>query len=220
MNGSLQRKRVMWIAILGGVFLLALLFISLAKPSTPSPAGSGAGVVIHPAPSGADALFASSPTVSPGTTSGAATAVAPSTGVASGFSLGGGQAFSLAWRLALVVIIIAGSIVGLRWWGKKTAGPRSTSGFLRVVDTLAVGNGRTIHLVALGDRVIAIGATAQQLSFLSELTTEESTKLQDSLSTQPDQPIAAFASELFQSMRGNRSKGLPPQDRWHTIGDD
>ncbi|MGH2632693.1 MAG: flagellar biosynthetic protein FliO [Tepidiformaceae bacterium] len=214
----MQRKRMMWIAILGGVFLLALLFISLAKPSDPST--NGTGVVIHPANSGADSLYSSTPTVAPGTTPVAVATAAPASGVASGFSLGGGQAFSLAWRLGLVVIIIAVSIVGLRWWGKKSSGPRSSTGFLRVVDTLAVGNGRTIHLVALGDRVIAIGATAQQLSFLSELTSDESSKLLESLATQPDQPIAAFASELFQSMRGNRSKSAPPQDRWRTIGDE
>ena len=211
---------MIWIAILGGVFLLALLFISIAKPSSPS----GAGVVVHPPAAGADSLFASTATVAAGgaavgTPAANVTATAAS-GVSSGFSLGGGQAFSLAWRLALVVIIIAASILGLRWWGKKTSGPRSATGFLRVLDTLAVGNGRTIHLVALGDRVIAIGATTQQLSFLSELTGEESSKLLESLATQPDQPIAAFASELFQSMRGNRSKGGPPHDTWQTIGDD
>ena len=217
----MQRKRMIWIAILGGVFLLALLFISIAKPSSPSGSSAG-GVVIHPSTSGADSLFASTATVAAGAAVGG-TPVATATGasgVSSGFSLGGGQAFSLAWRLALVVIIIAASILGLRWWGKKTSGPRSATGFLRVLDTLAVGNGRTIHLVALGDRVIAIGATTQQLSFLSELTGEESSKLLESLATQPDQPIAAFASELFQSMRGNRSKGGPPHDTWQTIGDD
>jgi len=207
---------MIWIAILGGVFLLALLFISIAKPSNPS----GADVVVHPPASGADSLFASTATVTPGGTAVATATATPASGVSSGFSLGGGQAFSLAWRLGLVVIIIAVSIIGLRWWGKKTSGPRSSTGFLRVLDTLAVGNGRTIHLVALGERVIAIGATTQQLSFLSELTGDESSKLLESLAVQPEQPIAAFASELFQSMRGNRSKSAPPQDRWRTIGDE
>lgn len=212
----MQRKRMIWIAVLGGVFLLALLFISIAKPSNPS----GAGVVVHPPAAGADSLFASTATVAAGATPTANATATPASGVSSGFSLGGGQAFSLAWRLGLVIVIIAASIIGLRWWGKKTSGPRSATGFLRVLDTLAVGNGRTIHLVALGDRVIAIGATAQQLSFLSELTGDESSKLLESLANQPDQPIAAFASELFQSMRGNRSKGGPPHDSWQTIGDD
>ena len=97
---------------------------------------------------------------------------------------------------------------------KKTSGPRSTTGFLKVIDTLAVGNGRTIHLVALGDRVIAIGATAQQLSFLSELTGTSRPSCSIT-ATQPDQPLAAFASELFQSMRGNRSKSFAPRPLAH-----
>ena len=134
----------------------------------------------------------------------------------SGFSLGGGPAVSLAWRLGLVAVIIAVSIVGLRWWGKRTSGPRSTTGFIKVVDTLAISNGRMIHLVALGDRVIAVGATTQQLTFLNELSDDESMKV---LTMQPqggDQPLAAFASELFQSMRGTKKTDV----RQPIIGDE
>jgi flagellar biogenesis protein FliO len=92
----------------------------------------------------------------------------------------------------------------LRWWGKKTSGPRSTTGFLKVIDTLAVGNGRTIHLVALGDRVIAVGATTQQLTLLNELTDDEATRVLAMAPKEGDQPLAAFATELFQSMRGTK----------------
>jgi len=197
--------------VLGGLLLVALLFISIAAPTTPSPAPANAdAVVLQPAGT------AVSPSASPSASSDTSNAVAPASGVVHGFSLGGGQAFSLAWRLALVVVIIAVSIVGLRWWGKKTAGPRSTTGFLRVVDTLAVGNGRTIHLVALGDRVIAVGATAQNLSFLTELSSDESQTVLQSVATQSDQPIAAFAAELFQTMRGGRSKAARRPDGWDT----
>ncbi|MCK9520348.1 MAG: flagellar biosynthetic protein FliO, partial [Dehalococcoidia bacterium] len=93
-------------------------------------------------------------------------------------------------------------IAGLRWWGKRASGPRSVTGFIRVVDTLAISNGRTIHLVALGDRVIAVGATAQQLTLLNELSEEEGARVLAALPQQPQQPIASFAAELFQSMRG------------------
>ena len=190
MNDGANRRRVLWIGVLGGVLLLAIIFISLAAPGTPSPT--------------------TSPSIHAGVTTIAADVTPAATAAASGgsgFSLGGGQAISLLWRLGLVVIIIAVSIAGLRWWGHKTAGPRSTTGFIKVVDTLAISNGRTIHLVALGDRVIAIGATAQQLTFLNELNDEESANV---LTMQPrtaDQPLAAFASELFQSMRGTRRSG-------------
>lgn len=189
MNDPKQRKRFMWIGVMAGVLLLSLLFISLAAPSGPSTPSS-------PVIRASDSLA--------GATVTAVATSSASSGGGSGFSVGGGQAVSLAWRLGLVAIIIAVSIVGLRWWGKRTSGPRSTTGFVKVVDTLAISNGRMIHLVALGDRVIAVGATTQQLTLLNELSVDESTKV---LAMQPqggDQPLAAFASELFQSMRGTR----------------
>lgn len=201
MNDRENRKRLLWIAAIGGVFLLALAFISLFAPSS----GPAAAPVIRPestaSQSAVDATSQSSASAQP---------------ASDGFSLGGGQLVSLAWRLGLVVIIIAGSIVGLRWWGKRTAGPRSTTGFIRVVDTLAIGSGRTIHLLAMGDRVIAIGATAQQLTFLNELNEEEAEGILRRTAQAADQPLANFASELFQSLRqGGRLsiRGIAPNTR-------
>lgn len=187
MNDPAQRKRLFWGLAICGVLLFSLLFISLFAPSSP---GGNSEPVLR---LGAEASATATPAAR--TTTGGA-----------GFSLGGGDLFSLAWRLVLVAIIIGVSIVGLRWWGRKTAGPKSTTGFLKVVDTLAISNGRSIHLVALGDRVIAVGATAQQLTLLNELTDAESSEV---LTQQPqgaDQPLAAFATELFQQMRGKNSR--------------
>ena len=207
---------MIWIAVLGGVFLLALLFISIAKPSNPS----GADVVVRPPTSGADSLFAATATVPASGTPAPTATASPASGVSSGFSLGGGQGFpwlggSLLWSSSS-----PSRLSGCAGGAKRrpahvvhrvSARPRHTRGRQRPHRSISV---------AIGDRVIAIGATTQQLSFLSELTGDESSKLLESLATQPDQPIAAFASRLFQSMRGNRSKSSPPQDRWRTIGDE
>ena len=187
MNEAKNRRRLFWLAAGGGVLVLSLLFISTFAPSG-SP-GAEAPVIRTEATAQGTGAFPAP----------AATA-APKTG--GGFSLGGGDAVSLAWRLALVVVIIAVSIVGLRWWGRRTSGPRSTTGFLRILDTLAISNGRTIHLVALGDRVIAVGATAQQLTYLNELNDEEAASVLAAVPVREGQPIANFAAELFQSMRG------------------
>lgn len=186
MNDPKTRKRLTWIAAMAGVMLCALLFVSTFAPSTPSAAESP---VLRPADT-------TSLTGNPGTV-----ADQPAADTSNGFSLGGGELVSLAWRLGLVIVIIAVSIVGLRWWGQKAAGPRSTTGFLRVIDTLAISNGRTIHLVALGDRVIAVGATAQQLTLLNELSEDEALRVLADASTASDQPLSQFAAELFQSMR-------------------
>ena len=197
MNDPRARKRLIWAGALAATLVVSLLFISVFSPSGPKQP------TVPEVRVSESSLAAGSATPAPTPSAGAAEG-------GSGFSLDAGQLVSLAWRLALVAIIIGVSIVGLRWWGKKTAGPRSVTGFLRIVDTLSISNGRTIHLVALGERVIAIGATTQQLTMLNELTEDEAHKVLSEAPEKGDQPVVAFASELFQSMR--RGHRQPPLD--------
>jgi flagellar biogenesis protein FliO len=188
LNDREGRKRILWLAAIAGVLVCAILFISLAAPESPgsdandlriTPGGESGAVAQLDADDGAEG--ASEP---------------------AGFSLSAGGTVSLVWRLGLVVLVIAGAVVGLRWWGRKAMAPRSTSGFLRIVDTLAISNGRTIHLVALGDRVIVVGATAQQLAYLNELTADESDDVLSRLvRDEQASSLGGFASELFQSLR-------------------
>ncbi len=194
MNDPRTRRKLLCAAVLGGVLICSLIFISAFAPAGPSVAESPR---ITTSESG-DLLFDSVQQTKPDDAS-------SKTG--GGFSLGGGQLVSLAWRLVLVIIIIAVSIAGLRWWGKKTSGPRSSTGFLRVLDTLAISNGRTIHLVALGDRVIAIGATAQQLTLLNELTEDEATRVTADVARPGEQPISQFAAQLFEQMKRTTGRG-------------
>lgn len=205
MNDPKTRKRLTWIVAIAGVMLCALLFISTFAPSAPTAADSP---VLRPAET-------TSLTGNPAT----AQEQSGDSGSSAGFSLGGGELVSLAWRLGLVIAIIAVSIVGLRWWGRKAAGPRSTTGFLRVIDTLAISNGRTIHLVALGDRVIAVGATAQQLTLLNELSEDEALRVLADSSTASDQPLSQFAAELFQSMRRSAQRSAPHRSDTATVLD-
>jgi len=200
-NATRNRKRLLWLAAIGGVLLLSLLFITVLAPN---PNGASGSPVIR-----TDNGAVATTTTTAGT---------PDDAKAPGFSLGGGDVVSLALRLGLVAAIIAGSILGLRWWGRKTTGPKSSTGFLRVVDTLAVGNGRTIHLVALGDRVIAVGATAQQLSYLNELTGDESRRVLESLPRGTEQSLGGFAAELLQSMRRDSRPRVPRRES--VIGED
>jgi len=186
-NDPKTRKKLLWAAALGGALLCSLVFITALAPSGPSVAETP---VIRTGDSGD--LFLTEERAEP------QPAEPESTG---GFSLGGGQLVSLAWRLALVVVIIAVSIAGLRWWGRKAQGPKSTTGFLRVVDTLAISNGRTIHLVALGDRVIAVGATAQQLTLLNELSEDEAQRVFNDSARPDEAPLGQFAAQLFEQMK-------------------
>ncbi|HMO94569.1 MAG TPA: flagellar biosynthetic protein FliO [Tepidiformaceae bacterium] len=190
MNDPRQRRRLMWMAAIGGGLLISLLFVSVFAPSAPDAEQS---LVLRPG--AGEAIEQAAPAQN-----------------AQGFSLGGGELASLAWRLALVVVIIVVSVAGLRWWARRATGPKSTSGFLRVVDTLAISNGRSIHLVALGDRVIAVGATAQQISLLNELSEDEAASLLEQTARPEEQPFSQFATQLFESMRrGGRTPG--PEQR-------
>ncbi|MCC6960406.1 MAG: flagellar biosynthetic protein FliO [Dehalococcoidia bacterium] len=196
MNDARTRKKLLWAAALGGVLLCSLIFISIAAPSAPATVESPRITAT------ADGTFTQA--------AGSASGVKDSAdNDPAGFGLGGGQMFSLAWRLVLVGVIIAASIAGLRWWGRRAAGPRSTTGFLRVVDTLAISNGRAIHLVALGERVIAVGATAQQLTFLNELTEEEASTVSLQAAKPDEQPLGQFAAQLFEQMKRTTGRGQP-----------
>jgi flagellar protein FliO/FliZ len=130
-----------------------------------------------------------------------------------GFSLGPGDLASLGWRLGLVILVIAGSIVALRWWARRMAAPRSTTGFLRVIDTLPIGSNRTIHLLALGDRVIAIGATQQQITMLEALTPDEAARvLALAESTGDPLPLGEFAAQLIESLRRHDRPTAAPRE--------
>ncbi len=191
-----NRKRMMWLAGVGGALVLGILFVTMfaGGPST----GYDPGVSLRP-----------EETSLAGVGQPASAAEEPATPQTQAFSLGAGDIFSLAWRLALVAIIVAASLFALRWYARKTSGPKSQTGFLRVVDTLPVGSGRTIHLVALGDRVIVVGATPQSLGLLNELTPEESEGvLLESLHAH-EQPFGAFAGELMKNLRhSNTARSL------------
>lgn len=204
MNDPKTRKKLLWAAILGGVMLCSLIFISTMAPEGQSAAESP---IIRTNDAGQ--IFLSDD---------AGAKQRPDETGSSGFSLGGGELVSLAWRLALVIVIIAVSIAGLRWWGRKASGPKSTTGFIRVVDTLSISNGRTIHLVALGSRVIAVGATAQQLTLLNELTEDEAGRVMTEAARPDEAPLGQFAAQLFEQMKRTTNRNQATTQEETVIG--
>jgi flagellar biogenesis protein FliO len=202
-NDSEARRRLLWLVAIGGALVCAIVFVSLAAPKAPASEG---------------------PDLQPALASGQADATDPAgtvetdTGTSRpGFSLGLGGAASLAWRLGLVAVVMGGAIVGLRWWARKSGAPSSTTGFLRVLDTLAISNGRTIHLVALGKRVIVVGATAQQLGFLNELSEDESREVLAHSEPQAGISLSGFTSELLQSFNRQSARSREHADIHETL---
>lgn len=203
--GQPGQRRVLWLAGVAGALLLGIILVSAFAPGGETgyepgpdlrPAGSG-----EPGSAGADG----EESAGVGQASTQDQEGAPEEPGTQAFSLGPGDLISLAWRLGLVIAIIALAVVALRWWAGKSTGPRSSTGFLRVVDTLSVGDGRTIHLVALGDRVIVVGATQQSLSYLNELTPEETEDVTAEPDGPADQPFGGFAAQLMENLRSGRT---------------
>lgn len=184
MNQPVSPRRLVWLGVLGGVLLLGILFVSVLAPGAEGGYNPDQLVSVD---------VAGDPATDSDVDAGAGTQP---------FSLGSADLVSLAWRLALVIVVIAVSIAGLRWWARRTSGPRSGTGFLRVVDTLAVGNGRTIHLVALGDRVIVVGATQQNIAYLNELTAEETLRVMAAAERPADEALSEMAAGLVAAFRG------------------
>lgn len=191
MNDRRPQGRLLWLTLVGGLIVLALVAVPFVLPG-----GDGNAVDVGPS-------------VVPGSVADEAAPAGDEADTATGyegFSLDAGELVAIAWRLGLVIIIIALSVAGLRWWGKRTASPRSVTGFLRVVDTLPIGNGRSIHLVALGTRVITVGATAQQISYLETLTPEEAAEVLARVPAPGERAsLSGFTDELLRALRRERT---------------
>lgn len=139
-----------------------------------------------------------------------ATSAAPGERLATeAFSPQADEVVSLAWRLALAGAVIGAALVGLRWWGRRLATPASQTGMLRILDTVAIGGGRTVHLLEAGERVLVIGATAQQISLLGEV---EQSALLPALSRRSESP-EAFAQSLIAALRSSTDRGGEPARR-------
>lgn len=198
-----QNNRRLGVMIAGAVVLLVLILVTpMLKPSSNNEPAAGSPSIM------ADEAFRS---VNSSSLTGATADTASTETDTAAFTLGGGEVFSLIWRLGLVLLVLGACIAGLRWWSKRAAGPRSTTGYLRIVDTLPIQGGRSVHLVAIGERVIVVGATAQQLSYLAELKDEEATSLLNERDAGEQQSVSAFAVQLFQSLRRDE-RTVPPQN--------
>lgn len=205
--GASGQRRIIWLVGIAGALLLGIILVSALAPTGET--GYEPGPDLRPADGGADTReddqrFPAGANQDQEGSAGETETQA--------FSMSPGDLLSLAWRLGLVIVIIALSIVALRWWAQKSAGPRSSTGFLRVVDTLTVGNGRTIHLIALGERIIVVGATQQSLAYLNELSPDETDQVTTDADSGREQPFGGFAAQLMDNLRSGRTARFPADE--------
>ncbi len=89
-------------------------------------------------------------------------------------------------KLSLIVGLIYGALWVVRRW--RGANLRSGAKKIDVLETVHLSPRRAIHLVQAGDREVLIGATDQNITFLSEVNTSPSIGV--------EQPVPAFARVL------------------------
>ena len=117
-------------------------------PLPPSPARGGAGGEVAP----------SSPAGSGRETIQAVPGLSP------------GAAAGLFVKVGIVAALLGGSLWLLRRYAGTQGRGGGRTGAVRLADTLPLAQGRALHVIDIGDRALLVGATAQHLSLLGEIT--------------------------------------------------
>jgi len=95
-----------------------------------------------------------------------------------------GTMLSLILKLGVVLALAYGASLALRRvQGRRLASP---SGTLKVVESVVLGQHRSLHVVSVGSRRLLIGATAQQIGLLGDITRDF--RVADLAPSQPQGP--------------------------------
>lgn len=118
---------------------------------------------------------------------------------------GGGELWGAILRLLAGLALILPLVYGLTLLYARRLMPGSQARAIRVIETVSLGPNRTISLIEVADRVLVVGATAQHISTLAELTDPQVVESLKSLRPRGDH--AAFSKILAQHRRGKKSRG-------------
>ena len=85
---------------------------------------------------------------------------------ASGF--GGWDWAGLGLRLGLVLLVIWGAVIAMRWYGRRMQGVGGAGAGrqLQILETRALGPNRSLQLVRLGGRAVLVGVTPERINSL------------------------------------------------------
>ncbi len=165
--------RYSWILLVGALMLAAAL--TLTNIETPANAASAPANAAS-----APANAASAPAAPAERTLGVADAGEPDEFLAYADPIGmqaempwGEMALDLAIKLGLVVALIMAVLWLIRFVRRRGAtSPKvpEPTGFAEILDTAELGPGQQVYLLDVGDRVLVLGATAQHVTSLSEIT--------------------------------------------------
>jgi len=124
-------------------------------------------------------------------------------------TFGIGDWFGLIVRLALVVSIIWGAVIAMRWYVRRTSGASGRRGSIRamdIVETHALGPNRALHLVRLGDRAVLVGATPERITSL--LTIDDPDEVRRLTDSPVEEPRRTAVAGPFSSLVSNLGAGF------------
>ncbi|HEY3282807.1 MAG TPA: flagellar biosynthetic protein FliO [Armatimonadota bacterium] len=110
----------------------------------------------------------------------------------------------LVWKLALVLGLAYGSLILLkRFSGSRAFGTLGGSS-IRHLESLSLGPNRSLHLVRIGGRVLLLGSSSTQISFLAEVEESDLGRA----AGQPDMP-ASFPGLLDRFLKHQDGNAAP-----------
>lgn len=134
------------------------------------------------------------------------------TGGIAGYGLG--DWVGLAVRLGLVLLVIWGAIVAMRWYSRRMNGPGGSTRHLHVLESRALGPNRSLHLIRLGGRAVLIGVTPERINALLEIDDPEEVERLAAELDEPavPRPFASMLSGLGNTITRLRSAAGPTED--------
>lgn len=116
----------------------------------------------------------------------------------------------LALKLLLVIGLIYAALRGLRWLQGGRRRPSTGGATIRVLETVGLTPGHSLHLVVVGEKTLLLGATEQQLSLLAELAellpeTEEEPLFDEMLGSAQDREAFGAGPDWQAALDGLRA---------------
>lgn len=105
----------------------------------------------------------------------------------------------LVGKVGLAVVLALGAAAAFRWVHRGRASEGGSRARLTVVETAALAQNRTLHLVRIGRRKLLIGSTPNQVVMLADLAQEdlEDVAAEAEAAPEPNRPFAQFLKPLL-----------------------
>lgn len=78
-------------------------------------------------------------------------------------------AIDVGWKLGIVIALMYGLLIGLRWLQQFKNPVKGTGATIQVLETIGLAPGRSLHLIVVGEKTLLLGSTEQNIGLLTEL---------------------------------------------------